>query len=148
MGNLIKKAAALIIRDDKLLIVKPFSRDMFVSLGGKIEGNETDLECLKRELKEEVSIDIEDDVELLGEITEKAAGDKLNRDVNIMFYIVKPVGTPIASSEIEFIHWLSLEEFQNKKITNGNDLTIASGLELFAIPKLIEKGLLKKHDSI
>lgn len=61
--------AAAIVKEDKILI----ARRKYGSLagywefpGGKVEGNETDVECLKREIMEEFTVNIKVE-EFLGE---------------------------------------------------------------------------------
>lgn len=48
------KAAALIIRDKKLLLVRTMGRPWFYAVGGKVEPGETDIQCLHREVEEEI----------------------------------------------------------------------------------------------
>ena len=48
-----KAINAVVIQDKKLLIVK--KKDKWILPGGKPEGNESDLECLAREVDEELS---------------------------------------------------------------------------------------------
>lgn len=54
--------AALIIKDDKILIAKRNARDKLANKwefpGGKVEDGETPEQCLIREIKEEFQIDI------------------------------------------------------------------------------------------
>ena len=57
--NTIRKAGALIFKDKKLLIVKPHRRDYYISPGGKYEEGESAEECLRRELMEELQVELE-----------------------------------------------------------------------------------------
>ena len=50
--------AAIIIEDEKLLLVKGKGYEYIWTPGGKLETEETDVECLKRELKEEIGVDL------------------------------------------------------------------------------------------
>ena len=62
MTDLIKVTAAILVKDDKLLIAQRKGRDSLSNKwefpGGKIENDETPEECLKREMKEEFGIDV------------------------------------------------------------------------------------------
>ncbi|MCF8010292.1 MAG: (deoxy)nucleoside triphosphate pyrophosphohydrolase [Clostridiales bacterium] len=59
---MIKVTAALLIKEDKILIARRNKRDKLAYKwefpGGKIENGETPEECLKREMYEEFQIDI------------------------------------------------------------------------------------------
>lgn len=59
---MIKVTAAILIKDDKLLIAKRKPNDKLANKwefpGGKIEDGETPEQCLKREMKEEFDIDV------------------------------------------------------------------------------------------
>ena len=54
MAAELRKIAALCIKDNKILLVYKKSIGWYITPGGKIDSGETDLDCLKRELKEEV----------------------------------------------------------------------------------------------
>ncbi len=60
--DIIKVTAAILIKDDKIIIAKRKADDYLAEKwefpGGKIENNETPEQCLKRELKEEFDIDV------------------------------------------------------------------------------------------
>lgn len=57
INNYIKRAK-LIIENSKNELLVVFSNKNYFLLGGHVENNETDRECLLRELKEETGIDI------------------------------------------------------------------------------------------
>ena len=58
--DIIKVTAAILIKDDKIIIAKRKANDYLAEKwefpGGKIENNETPEQCLKREIKEEFDI--------------------------------------------------------------------------------------------
>jgi 8-oxo-dGTP diphosphatase len=61
--NEVEVVAAIIIKDDKILCTQKSKDDKYLALkwefpGGKIEKGETHQEALKREIKEELNIDI------------------------------------------------------------------------------------------
>ena len=48
----------IIIQDNKLLLVKGRGYEHLWTPGGKVDEGETDEECLRRELKEEIGVDL------------------------------------------------------------------------------------------
>jgi 8-oxo-dGTP diphosphatase len=63
MPNTINVTCAIIIKDNKILVTQR-SEKMKLPLkwefpGGKLEENESEIDCVKREIKEEINIDIE-----------------------------------------------------------------------------------------
>ena len=57
-----QETAAIILKDNKVLIAQRAPEDNLADiwefLGGKIEPGETSQECLKREIREELDVDI------------------------------------------------------------------------------------------
>jgi 8-oxo-dGTP diphosphatase len=63
MSNIVNVTCAIILIENKILVAQR-SDKMKLPLkwefpGGKLEENETEIECVKREIKEEINIDIE-----------------------------------------------------------------------------------------
>jgi 8-oxo-dGTP diphosphatase len=54
----IDKVAAIILRNKKMLVCAKKGLNVLISPGGKREGNETDRECLDREMPEETGCEI------------------------------------------------------------------------------------------
>lgn len=131
------KCGAIILRNKKLLIVKPKSKDYWIFVGGKPESGETLEQALIREVLEELSVKVVNLSKLyLISPIEKAIGNKDNRTVQIFAFIVNINDQPKANSEIEKIHWLSRKEFECEKFKLG------SVLHNHAIPKLIKDGMM------
>ena len=107
---MIRKAAALIIKDKKLLIVKPKDKPYYINPGGKYEQGETAEQCLKRELLEELQINFISFKYYKTYNFEKAA----HADVPLVLelYFVDIVGNIAPFSEIEKVDWLSREDFE------------------------------------
>lgn len=98
--NMIQKVALAVFKDKKLLMVRSKKHKVFFSLGGKIEGSESDLECLKREVREEVRCRIdESSIKFLVELNDVAHGRK-DSILNMRLYEGRLIGNPKPSSEI------------------------------------------------
>lgn len=54
------KVAALVVRRKKLLMVRKTKKDPFINLGGKKKKGESNLECLLREVNEELCCGVKD----------------------------------------------------------------------------------------
>lgn len=133
----ITKIAALVIKDKKVLIVKAEGKDFWSSLGGKIEGEESHIVCLTREIKEEVGMDLAS-AKLFLECPILPTDNHDGRTIKNYFYLVDVSGEIKLNPEDQIVdtHWLSKEEFE------GDSYKIGAGLKEFAIPKLIEANLL------
>lgn len=105
--GIIRKVALAVFKDKKMLQVRSAKhRNVFFTLGGKPEKGETEIEALKREVKEEVGCDIaENSIRFLIEFEDIAHG-KDEANVNIRMYVGNLIGEPKPSSEIAEIGWL------------------------------------------
>jgi len=132
--NDIYKAAGIIIVDRKLLFTRAEDMEVFIDPGGKIEAGETAKQALIRELKEELSIDVdESDLEPFGEYTAEAANHS-GRTVHMQAFMVKKWrGKIIASAEIEELRWLTSDL--------PTDIKVGSIFGGQILPKLHEHGL-------
>lgn len=85
MQTLIEVAAGLIFRDRKLLITQRYPEAHLGGLwefpGGKREADESFENCLRRELLEELAIEVE-----IGEIVEEIAHHYPEKSVSLRFY--------------------------------------------------------------
>ena len=99
--KIIKKVALAVFKDKKLLQVRSKKqKEVFFTLGGKIEEGEDDLTCLKREVGEEVDCEIDEgSIRFLTEF-EDAAHGKDGDLVNIRMYEGRLIDSPKPSSEI------------------------------------------------
>ena len=108
--------------------------DFFIDPGGKIEQGETAKQALVRELKEELSIDVdESDLEFFGEFVAEAANHK-GKTVNMQAFIVKKwQGTIRSDAEIEELRWLTSNL--------PTDIQVGSIFGGKVLPKLHKQGL-------
>jgi 8-oxo-dGTP diphosphatase len=128
-----KSARALIIKDKKLLLVGNSAQNKFWSPGGGIEGNETPIEALRRELHEELGLNLKSAAHYADYIHQNSAG-KNERDMK--YFLVETEGIPTPNNEIDIIHWYSKEDFEL------GEPSVSPTISKSIVPKLIEDGLL------
>lgn len=125
---MLRKIAAVIIEDRKFVVVRDKGSNIYKMPGGKIDGKESDFECLKRELMEELKIIPLNSDFILTSIGKTASG----QEIRIDFHLVKYKGRIKPSSEVE--EFLLIDsKFSGNLIKNVRE-------EL--IPKLLELGLI------
>ena len=107
------RIAGIIIKDGKLLMVKSSRYKEIWTPGGKVEPGENDEQCLRRELKEEINVELKGMKFFKEYISESFYVP--DRMVTQRIYIVSVKGVPIADSEIESIVWLTKQDFKKKK---------------------------------
>jgi 8-oxo-dGTP pyrophosphatase MutT (NUDIX family) len=136
------KIGLLILNEDetKFLVCEPgdayiekVPNPQYLMPGGKLEES-SDIECLRREIKEELDCKVDEGtVELIGEYTDVAVTP--GRDVMIRLYKGKVIGDPKPSSEIGALLWIGKEDITNPKVSPIIKNKI--------IPDLAEKGIIK-----
>ena len=104
--KVIRAACLAVFKDKKILMAKGDDEEVFYFVGGGLEEGETDIDCLIREVKEEIDCDIEfDSIKFLSEFEDLAHG-KENTIVQLPFYMATLIGKPKASREVEEIQYL------------------------------------------
>jgi len=104
----IDKLAFIEIKDRKILITLNRGKDTWYIPGGKREGNESDLEALTREVKEELSVEIvTSTVKKYGVFEAQAHGKPEGTIVRMTCYTAKYNGELKPSAEIEKIDWFN-----------------------------------------
>lgn len=104
--KIIRKVALAVFKNQKMLQVRSEKQEyVFYTLGGKIEKGESDLDCLRREVVEEVGCQIdENSIKFLAEFEDVGHGID-GKLVNIRMYEGNLIGEPEPNSEIEEIGW-------------------------------------------
>jgi len=133
MGEVIR-IAAIIIQDKSLLLVKGEDKyKEYWTPGGKAKSGEADLDCLQRELREEISAKA---------VSAKFFGEYVSPslyDVGVVYrsrvYLVEIEGKIIPSNEIKGFVWMSRKEFESNKYP------LIPATQGRIIPDLIKKGL-------
>jgi len=130
------KVGALILRDDRLLLCRK-NRDTskLILPGGRVEAGESDVDCLTRELREELGEVVLRNVEYVGTYEDRAAFDDpaVVKTLRIALYRGDMVGAPTPASEITEIIWF------------GPDSDVAELTPIFLnriLPDLLSRGIL------
>ena len=131
---MIDKVGLLTIRDNKVLLCrKKKGTQLLILPGGKREPGESSLECLTRELREELGEVTAESPELIGVYMHAAAGEP-EKIVHIELYRAELSGEPRAHAEIAELVWFG----------SGDDrAALAPSLSALIFPDLIARGILK-----
>ncbi|SDX59444.1 NUDIX hydrolase [Flavobacterium degerlachei] len=109
--KIIDKLAWIEIVDKKILSTKSFGKDKYYIPGGKRDNFETDKEALSREIKEELSVELNTDtLKFIGVFQAHAHGHSADTFVKMTCYSASFTGLLEANSEIEEIIWLSYSD--------------------------------------
>ena len=130
----INKIAALCIRDKKLLVVHK-KKIGYISLGGKINQGETDLQCLEREVKEEIGCTVKNPKHFA---TFEGPTHDFKQTLRMVCYFCDIEGEITLNPEdtIDGYRWIGKEDLP--EIENE----LAHMLKKNIIPELIKKELL------
>jgi mutator protein MutT len=109
--NDIKIAAALIIdAQQRLLLVRKHNTQYFMQPGGKIDDNESPADCLIRELREELNINVErDDLQTTGSFHAVAANEP-DHLVTAELFLLRKSFDAAPAAEIAEAVWVSLQD--------------------------------------
>ncbi len=118
-ADLIKYAALILNEKGEFLLGRKPGKDTWINIGGKPKRGETVIECLDRELKEEIStgIVIIPPPTYFTETPATPALDDPDMTVKIIWYKVKLLKEPVAKEELEEVKWF------NKKNYKGYNLS-------------------------
>ncbi len=106
--TIIDKLAWIEIKDYAILSTKSFGKDTFYIPGGKREAGETDMEALCREIKEELTVDLDkSSVKYFGTFQAPAHGQPEGVEVRMTCYTATYQGQISASAEIAEVSWLN-----------------------------------------
>lgn len=127
MNKIVDKVALIHIAEKQVLTTISKSKTKFYFPGGKRENDESDLECLTREIKEELNVDIiEDSVRLFGVFEAPADGHAMDVIVKMSCYFGDFSGRLEACNEIERFEWI---EFKDMHRTSAVDHLILHRLK-------------------
>lgn len=130
---MIDKVGGIILENKKILVQrKKNNREECIIPGGKRENKESDYETLKRELMEELSVELLDS-EFIGGYNDIAVFS--NKPIHVQTYLVKVKGQIKCNNEIKEALWID-RNYEEKGIKVG------SILGKYVIPELIKRNLM------
>lgn len=107
--KIIKVTAGVIAENDKILITRRAPKENFAGgwefPGGKIEVNETPQDCLVRELKEELNVDVS-----IGKFCTEVTHDYGNMNINLIAYYCAIVNGEIQVSVHDKYKWVKIKD--------------------------------------
>lgn len=128
----IKKVGAVIVKDKKLLVLKKRGLGPLISPGGKPESGESPEQTLRRELRDELGVEVSS-FSLMDTFQGPAVHEGM--DIEMVTFFAEVAGEPKPQQEIEGMEWID-RNYKEKGIE------LAGLLEHHIVPELIRKGLL------
>jgi 8-oxo-dGTP pyrophosphatase MutT (NUDIX family) len=132
--KIIFKIALALIRNNKVLMAKNFGIDKYFIPGGKSMGNETEMQTLVREIKEELNVElVKDSIKYFGTF-EDIATTHPNNIVQVKLYLGEISGNLKPSSEVEKLAWFG---------KNDDWERLGSVAKTKIMPALVKENLVK-----
>lgn len=123
----IDKLAFIELKDRKVLETKSRGKDTWYIPGGKREQDETDVEALVREIREELNVEIDPaTVTLYGTFEAQAHGQPEGTMVRMTCYRGTYSGELLPSAEVEMMDWF---DYSKKGLTSPVDHLIFDDLK-------------------
>ena len=132
--KIIHKIAAVVIKEDKFLMVRKHGKEIWTSLGGHMEAGETEQQALIREAKEEMGCQATI-IRKLGDFEALATFD--DATVRLSTYLVSLDG-PIVFNDPELAEYRFIGKDYSKE-----GIKLPESITKKVIPHCIKNGLLK-----
>ena len=109
--RIIDKVAWVHVENGRVLSTRSRGKDTCYLPGGKREAGESDEACLRREIREELNVDLKPEtLRKLGTWEAQAHGNPEGVKIVMACYDAQYAGTLRASAEIEAFFWLGYED--------------------------------------
>jgi 8-oxo-dGTP diphosphatase len=136
-AGVIRKVGLLVVREASILLCrKKHTTSLLILPGGKPEPGESALDCLRREVAEELGPAVQvSSLRYLGTYSDIAAGSSPGqpRTVEIALYQGELHGTPEARSEVAEVVWFG---------SSSDRTQLAPSLANKIVPDLVSRGIL------
>ncbi|MCI8547936.1 MAG: NUDIX domain-containing protein [Bacilli bacterium] len=130
---MIDKVGGIIVKDKKIVVQrKKNNREECIIPGGKRKGGETDFETLKRELKEELNVELIK-ADFIGGYDDIAVFS--DKKIHVQTYLVEISGEITPQNEIKEALWID-------KNYKEDGIKVGSILGKYVIPELVKRGLM------
>ncbi len=131
----IHKAAGIIIKNRKLLVVRRSDETVFVAPGGKIDPGETSQQAVIRELQEELQLRLQpSDISEFGTFYGTATGGPATgKGIRMDIFTISTLASPEPDNEIAEMRWITSDI--------PNNLQIAAIFRYDVLPRLKQQNL-------
>ena len=114
MEKTFKTVAYLHIKNKKILLTKSKKKNAFYFAGGKLEQNESEKDALVREIKEELTVELQpESLKKYGVFEAQAYGEPSGINVQIVCFTGKHTGQMRANSEIGDLKFFTYKQYCN-----------------------------------
>ncbi|MCK5129222.1 MAG: NUDIX domain-containing protein [Clostridiales bacterium] len=152
--NIRNMTALYIIHENKILLMykqksRAFKNPLWVSVGGHFEeiDNGNPLECMKREMFEEINITMDDLQEFkLRYITLRKAKDELRNQYIYIAKLKEGVKVPNTTDE-GILKWIDIEDLFNRTMSVTNTALLKHYFDIGIKTKYIYGGMVTQTDS-
>lgn len=104
--KVIRAACLALFNNKKILMAKGDSKDVFFFVGGGVEEGESDIDCLIREVREEIGCELDKKtIRFLAEFEDVAHGRE-NMVVQLPFFTAEFIGEPTPAGEVDELAFL------------------------------------------
>ena len=125
---IIRKSAWILVENRKVLSTRSEGKDTYYIPGGKVEADESDLEAVVREIKEELSIDLDpEQTEQVGVFETQAHGKPEGTIVRMTCFSGPFSGEVAPAAEIAEVVWITHADKDKSSPVDGLILDFGYG---------------------
>lgn len=133
----IVKIIGVFIQDGKYLVARDGNEDFFKNVGGRVEGDEADIACLKRQLGKEIGYVFTRAPELLFDFPPTSAKGDPGKNVVLRGYLMSK------DESLQFVLKGDVAELAWVNTENQNEYKMTPQIPQLILPKLKELGLIR-----